>query len=75
MNTIYLKEFIKTGRFGTISIGSTKAEVVTALGNKFDFADCGESQIINIGCLEWCMRRESDFVFVLKTALLQEECK
>jgi len=36
MNTIHLKEFIKTGKFGTISIGSTKSDLVNALGKKFD---------------------------------------
>lgn len=53
MNTIHLKEFIRTGKFGTISIGSTKTDVVNELGNKFDFADCGETQIIKYGWYEF----------------------
>jgi hypothetical protein len=36
MTTIQLKEFIKTGKFGTIGIGSTKTDVINLLGEDFD---------------------------------------
>lgn len=74
MNTIHLKEFIRTGKFGTISIGSKKADVVNALGNKFDFADCGETQIIKYGWYEFFFWTESELLFGIQNDHLQADC-
>jgi hypothetical protein len=74
MTTIHLKEFIKTGQFGTISIGSTKADVVNAFGKKFDFADCGETQIIKYGWYEFFYWTESELVFGIQNDHLQADC-
>ena len=45
MKTILLKEFIKTGHFGSITIGSNIKDVTDLLGNNYDFGDFGASQI------------------------------
>ena len=74
MNTIHLKEFIRTGKFGTISIGSTKTDVVNELGNKFDFADCGETQIIKYGWYELFYWTESELIFGIQNDHLQADC-
>lgn len=74
MNTIDLKEFIRTGKFGTISIGSTKTDVVNELGNKFDFADCGETQIIKYGWYEFFYWTESELIFGIQNDHLQADC-
>lgn len=74
MNTIHLKEFIKTGRFGTISIGSTKTDLVNSLGKKFDFADCGDSQIIKYGWYEFFYWIENELIFGIQNDHLVSDC-
>lgn len=74
MNTIHIKEFIRTGQFGTISIGSTKTDVINALGNKFDFADCGETQIIKYGWYEFFYWTDSELIFGIQNDHLQADC-
>ncbi len=54
MKTVYLKDFIKTGKFGGIEVGvSTKDDVVSLMGNDYDFGDFGETQIIKYGWYEF----------------------
>jgi phage anti-repressor protein len=74
MNTIHIKEFIRTGKFGTISIGSKKNDVVNALGAKFHFADCGETQIIKYGWYEFFYWTESESIFGIQNDHLQADC-
>lgn len=74
MNTIHLKKFIETGLFGTISIGSTKTDIVNVLGNKFDFADCGETQIIKYGWYEFFYWTATELVFGIQNDHLQADC-
>ncbi len=74
MTTIQLKEFIKTGKFGTISIGSTKTDIVNIFGKKFDFADCGETQIIKYGWYEFFYWTKTELVFGIQNDHLQADC-
>ena len=74
MTTIHLKEFIKTGQFGTISIGSTKTDLIATLGKKFDFADCGESQIIKFGWYEFFYWTENELIFGIQNDHLVSDC-
>ena len=75
MKVIELKNFIKTGEFDTIQIGkSTKQDVVDLMGTDFDFADCGESQIIKYGWYEFFYWTESNIVFAIQNDHLQFDC-
>ncbi len=74
MTTIQLKEFIKTGSFGPISIGSKKSEIVNELGKKFEYADCGETQIIKYGWYEFFYWTETEIVFGIQNDHLQADC-
>jgi hypothetical protein len=74
MNTIHLNEFIKTGKFGTITIGSTKTDLVNELGNEFDFDNCGETQIIKYGWYEFFFWTESELIFGIQNDHLQADC-
>ncbi|WP_447642800.1 MULTISPECIES: hypothetical protein [Chitinophagaceae] len=74
MTTIQLKEFIKTGKFGAISLGSTKTEVINILGDKFSFADCGDAQIIKYGWFEFFYYTDTEIVFGIQNDALQADC-
>jgi hypothetical protein len=74
MTTIQLKEFTKTGKLGTITIGSTKDEIVKVFGGKYDFADCGETQIIKYGWYEFFYWTESERVLGIQNDHLQADC-
>jgi hypothetical protein len=74
MRVIHLKEFIKTGFFGSITIGSTKEEVIEILGNKYDFGDFGESQIIKYTWYEFFYWTVSGKVFGIQNDHLQADC-
>jgi hypothetical protein len=74
MITFHLKEFIKTGKFGVISIGSTKDELVNALGKKTYFLDAGESQIISYGSYEFCIWTETGKIIGIQNDHLQADC-
>ena len=74
MHTVHLKEFIKTGHFGTITIGSTKADVVNLLGKKFGFGDFGETQIITYGWYEFFYWTETELIFGIQNDHLQADC-
>lgn len=63
MITVQLKEFIKTGKFGEITLGSKKSDIIRLFGKKFDFADCGDTQIIKYGWYEFFYWTESELVF------------
>lgn len=63
MLTIQLKEFIKTGAFGPIRIGSTKTELIKLFGKKYDFGNFGESQIIKYGWYEFFYLTHSEEIF------------
>ena len=74
MKTIQLREFVKTGQFGTISIGSTKADLVNSPGEEFDFVDCGETQLIKYGWYEFFYWTESELIFGIQNDHLQADC-
>jgi hypothetical protein len=74
MTTIQLKEFIKTGKFGTIGIGSTKTDVIKLLGEGFDFADCDETQIIKYGWYEFFYWTNTEKIFGIQNDHLMNDC-
>lgn len=74
MTTIQLKEFVKTGKFGTISIGSTKTDIINLLGKQFDFTDGDETQIIRYGWYEFFYWTETERVFGIQNDHLQADC-
>ena len=74
MTTIQLKEFIKTGKFGSISIGSTKTDIVNVLGKKFEFANCDEAQIIKYGWYEFFYWTETEILFGIQNDHVQADC-
>lgn len=49
MITVSLKEFIKTGMFGPITIGSSRDEAIKAFGVADHIVDFGETQSIQPG--------------------------
>jgi len=74
MKTIHLKEFIKSGQFGNISIDSTKTDLVNSFGNKFDFADFGESQIIKYGWYEFFYWTKTELIYGIQNDHLLADC-
>jgi len=74
MAIIKLKDFIRTGNFGVITIGSTKDEILKVFGKEFDFADCGETQIVKYGWYEFFYWTENEKVFGIQNDHLQADC-
>jgi hypothetical protein len=74
MTTIQLKEFVKTGKFGTIGIGSTKSDVIDLLGEDFDFGDFGDSQIIKYGWYEFFYWTNTGKLFGIQNDHLVANC-
>lgn len=74
MITVNLKDFIKTGQFGTISLGTTKSDLVNKLGEEFDFADLGETQIIKYGWYEFFYWTKNELIFGIQNDHLQADC-
>lgn len=73
MQTIYLKEFIRTGYFGQVTIGSSKDDIVKSLG-KGQFLDYGETQGINYGWYEFFWWTETGRVLGIQNDHLQADC-
>jgi hypothetical protein len=75
MKTILLKEFILTGDFDRIEVGvSTKADLISLMGESHDFADCGDTQIIKYGWWEFFYWTEDNVVFAFQNDHLQFDC-
>jgi hypothetical protein len=74
MTTIQLKEFVRTGNFGSITLGSMKNDILNQLGGKYDFADCGETQIIRYGWYEFFYWTETEKIFGIQNDHLQADC-
>ena len=74
MKIIYLEEFIRTGRFDTITIDSTKDEIIHTLGNGFDFYDSGETQIISYGWYEFFCWTNTGKVLGIQNDHLLADC-
>jgi len=74
METIQLKEFIKTGSFGVITIASTKDNILRYLGNPSDSHDEGETQTIRYGQYEFSYWTTSQSVFGIQNDHLQADC-
>ena len=73
MVIIQLKEFIKSGKFGPITIGSTKDDITNLFGGKFDFGDFEESQIIKYGWYEFFYWTATGKVFGIQNDHLQAD--
>ncbi len=74
IETIYLKNFIKTGIFGSIKIGSTKEELIKKLGDKYDWGDFGEAQIIKYSWYEFFYYTDTGKIFGIQNDHLQADC-
>lgn len=53
MQIISIRTFIETGKFGSITLGSTKSDVINLLGKNLEFLDCKYVQIIRYGSYEF----------------------
>lgn len=74
MKTINLRDFIRTGYFGNITIGSKKADIIRELGKDYSFDDAGETQIISYGWYEFFFWTETTLVFGIQNDHLQADC-
>lgn len=74
MVKLSLKEFIRNGKFGAISINSTKEELVNMLGEDYDFADCGDIHIIKYGWYEFYYRKETEKIMGIQNDHLPADC-
>ncbi len=72
MKTISLKTFIETGKFGTITLGSTKAELIELLGTNFEVLDCDSVQILKYQSYEFSYWTNSEIIFGITTDWLHE---
>ncbi|MBT1705431.1 hypothetical protein [Chryseosolibacter indicus] len=74
METIELKEFIKSGIFGTISIHSTKDDVIKCLGKPSDSFGDEETQTIKYGQYEFSYWTGSETILGIQNDHLQADC-
>jgi len=75
MKIIKLKNFIKTGNFDKIKVGtSTKKDVIDLMGNDFEFGDFGETQIIKYGWYEFFYWTKNEIIFGIQNDHLQFDC-
>ncbi|WP_143011393.1 hypothetical protein [Chitinophaga filiformis] len=74
MITIQLKDFIKTGNFGPLTIGSSKGEILQVFGGTYDLADCGETQIIKYGWYEFFYWTDNEKIFGIQNDHLLADC-
>lgn len=75
MKVVKLEDFIKTGNFANIKIGtSTKHDVIDLMGHDFDFGDFGENQIIKYGWYEFFYWTKTEIVFAIQNDHLQFDC-
>jgi hypothetical protein len=74
MKIIQLKTFIETGMFDTISIGSTKDELIEKLGNKYNLIDSGETQVISYGWYEFFYWTETGKILGIQNDHLVADC-
>ena len=74
MIKIFLKDFIKTGKFGPLEIGSSKEDVIDFFGEDYDFGNFGETQIIKYGWWEFFYWTETKKVFAIQNDHLSYNC-
>jgi hypothetical protein len=74
MKTVSLEKFIRTGRFRTITIGSSKQDVIDLFGSNYDFGDFGESQIIKYGWYEFFYWTATEKIYAIQNDHLQADC-
>jgi hypothetical protein len=72
--TISLKDFVKTGIFGPINLGSTKDELVDFLGDKFIEGDFDQTQIFAYGAFEFYIWAETNILWGIQNDHLQADC-
>lgn len=74
MLTVLIKEFVRTGKFGEITLGSKKSDIIHLFGKKFDFGDFGDTQIIKYGWYEFFYWTETELVCGIQNDHLQADC-
>ena len=75
MRTIYLKEFIKTGKFGTLEINfSTRDDILNLMGDGYDHGDFGTTQIIKYAWYEFFYNSEDKLLTGIQNDHLQYDC-
>lgn len=74
MKIVSLKKFIETGSFDTLSIGSTREEVIECLGEKYDFYDSGETYIISFGWYEFFFWTDTGRLYGIQNDHLVADC-
>lgn len=72
MQIISIRTFIETGKFGSITLGSTKSDVINLLGKNLEFLDCKYVQIIRYGSYEFSYFTDSEVIFGITNDSLQE---
>jgi hypothetical protein len=75
MLTISLIEFIKTGNFGTITLGALIDEVIEQFGEDHDFGDFGETQIIKYDWYEFFYWTDTRKIFGIQNDHLEADCE
>ena len=71
---ISLKEFIKTGRFGPVSIGSQKEDLLKYFGNNFQHGNFGDTEIIRYNCYEFFYWTENHKIYAIQNDHLLFDC-
>lgn len=75
MEAIQLKEFVRTGFFGKIGIGSTKDDLLKYLGSpEATFGNDDETETLKYGWYEFAYRIASGKVFGIQNDHLQADC-
>ncbi len=63
---ISLEEFIKTGKFGKIELGMTKAEVIAQLGDNYAYGDFDHCEIIHYHWFEFSFWKKTNVLFAIQ---------
>ncbi len=74
MTTIHLKDFITTGNFGGVTLGTTKDEIINLLGDDFSFSDFGETKAILFGWYEFFYWTDTEKVLGIQNNHLLADC-
>ncbi len=74
MKVISLKSFAKSGSFGNIKMGTLKKDVISILGDDYDYADLNQTQILKYGWYEFFFRKEDEKLFGFQNDHLQADC-
>lgn len=73
--SICLKDFIKTGNWGSIQLGhSTMDEVIRLMGSGFDQADAYDTLIIRYGWYEFFFWKKTKILYAIQNDQLAYDC-